>query len=66
MTLVAVARCGGPAGKMHNGCRRLREPTWALRSVAGCGLTIVVGVGTTVGRPARLTELITALPGSPS
>jgi hypothetical protein len=59
-------RCGGPAGKMHNGCRRLCEPTWALPSVAGCDVTIVVGAGTTVGRPARLTWLITALPGSPS
>ena len=66
MTLLAVARCGRPAGKMHNGCRRLYEPAWALPSMAGWGVTIVVGAGTTVGRPARLMWLITALPGSPS
>jgi hypothetical protein len=51
---------------MHNGCRRLREPTWALPSLVGWGVTIVAGAGTTVGRPARLTGLITALPGSPA
>jgi hypothetical protein len=57
MTLLAVVRCGGPAGKMRNGCRRLREPIWALPSVAGCGVIIVAGAGTTVGRSALLTWL---------
>ena len=41
-----------PRGVPTIGCRRLREPTWALPSVAGCGVTIVVRSRHQVGRPS--------------